>query len=245
MTGSYPSFNRAMGNISPSIFCKKSMRRDFDLIIFDCDGVLVDSERIANAVFARVIEEECGLQFSLEEMFDRFVGHSKAQCLQIIEDMTGAPPPSALADRYHQDINQALRDTVVAVKGVESVLQTIDIPYCVASSGSHEKMQATLGKTGLAKYFDGNIFSTSDVTRGKPYPDIYLHAAKSADVTDPRRCLVIEDSPVGVKGAVAAQMTVFGYAELMKAEKLLAQGAHRTFGRMQDLFSEMHDYLND
>jgi len=221
------------------------MQCNFDLIIFDCDGVLVDSERIANAVFARVIEEECGLQFSIEQMFDHFVGHSKVQCLQIIEDMTGAPPPSTLADRYHQDINQALRDNVVAVKGIESVLQTIDIPYCVASSGSHEKMQATLGKTGLAKYFDGNIFSTSDVARGKPYPDIYLHAARSAGVTDPGRCLVIEDSPVGVKGAVAAQMTVFGYAELMKADRLLAEGAHHTFDKMQNLHNEIYDYLKD
>ena len=220
------------------------MHRSFDLIIFDCDGVLVDSERIANAVFARVLEQECGLQFTLEEMFEHFVGHSKAQCLQIVEQMTGAPPPAALAHRYQADIDLALRDSVVAVSGVESVLQLIDAPYCVASSGSHEKMDTTLGKTGLSKYFDGNIFSTSDVTRGKPYPDVYLHAAVSMGVSDPTRCLVIEDSPIGVKGAVAAGMTVFGYAELMQAEKLLDQGAHRAFGQMQDLIGEMHDYLN-
>ena len=220
------------------------MRCDFDLIIFDCDGVLVDSERIANAVFARVLEQECGLQFSQQQMFDRFVGHSKAQCLQIVERMTGAPAPAALAHRYQADIDQALRDSVVAVSGVEAVLQLIDVPYCVASSGSHEKMNTTLGTTGLSKYFDGNIFSTSDVTRGKPDPDIYLHAAKSMGVSDPTRCLVIEDSPIGVKGAVAAGMTVFGYAELMQAEKLLDQGAHRVFGRMPDLIGEMHDYLN-
>ncbi len=220
------------------------MQSNFDLVIFDCDGVLVDSERVANAVFAKVLEEECGLLFSLEEMFDHFVGHSKAQCLQIVEHMTGSAPPPALAHRYQQDINQALDDFVEAVNGIESVLQTINIPYCVASSGSHEKMATTLGKTGLTKYFDGNIYSSSEVSLGKPHPDIYLHAAKSSGVADPSRCLVIEDSPIGVKGAVAAGMTVFGYAELMKAEKLLAQGAHRTFARMQDLFSEMHDYLN-
>ena len=156
------------------------MRSNFDLIIFDCDGVLVDSERVANAVFARVLEEECGLQFSLEEMFDHFVGHSKVQCLQIVEDMTGSPPSPVLADRYQQDINKALQDSVEAVTGIESVLQSIGIPYCVASSGSHEKMAGTLGKTGLAKYFDGNIYSTSEVANGKPHPDIYLHAARSS-----------------------------------------------------------------
>ncbi len=220
------------------------MQTNFELIIFDCDGVLVDSERVANAVFAKVLEEECGLLFSLEQMFDHFVGHSKAQCLQIVEEMTGKAASPVLADRYQQDINRALQESVEAVNGIEVVLQTIGIPYCVASSGSHEKMAATLGKTGLAKYFDGNIYSTSEVANGKPHPDIYLHAARSSGVDDPDRCLVIEDSPIGVKGAVAAGMTVFGYSELMKTEKLLAQGAHRTFGRMQDLFSEMYDYLN-
>lgn len=220
------------------------MQTDFDLIIFDCDGVLVDSERVANAVFAKVLEEECGLIFSLEEMFDHFVGHSRLQCLEIVEQMTGSAPPPALAHRYQQDINQALDDFVEAVNGIESVLQTISIPYCVASSGSHEKMATTLGKTGLAKYFDDNIYSTSDVSHGKPHPDIYLHAARSSGIHDPSRCLVIEDSPIGVKGAVAAGMTVFGYSELMPAEKLMAQGAHRTFARMQDFFSEIHDYLN-
>jgi HAD superfamily hydrolase (TIGR01509 family) len=215
---------------------------DFDLIIFDCDGVLVDSERIANAVFAKVLEQECGLQFTLEQMFDRFVGHSQAQCLQIVEDLTGKPPPSGLAGRYKREINLALETKVEAVNGIESVLQDIDLPYCVASSGSHDKMKTTLGKTGLAKYFNANIFSSSEVVNGKPHPDIYLYAAESMGAAEPARCLVIEDSPVGVQGATAAGMTVFGYTELMKADKLLAAGAQRTFDRMGNLFSEIHDY---
>lgn len=217
----------------------------FDLIIFDCDGVLVDSEPVANAIFARVLEEECGLRFSLEEMFDRFVGRSQAQCLQIVEDLTGEIPPSGLADRYKREINLALADSVEAVDGVESVLQHIDIPYCVASSGSQDKMKTTLGKTGLAKYFNDNIFSSSEVEHGKPHPDIYLHAAESMGVAEPTRCLVIEDSPIGVRGAVAAGMTVFGYAELIKAEKLHAEGAQLTFDKMGNLIREIHGYFKD
>ncbi len=218
---------------------------DFDLIIFDCDGVLVDSERIANTVFARVLEEECGLRFTLEQMFDRFVGRSQAQCLQIVEDLTGEVSPPGLWHRYKQEINLELANSVVAVNGIETVLQNIDIPYCVASSGSHDKMKTTLGKTGLAKYFNDNIFSSSEVAQGKPHPDIYLYAAESMGVLEPAHCLVIEDSPSGVKGAVAAGMTVFGYAELMKADKLLDAGAQLTFDRMGNLFSEIHGYFND
>jgi len=221
------------------------MQCGFDLIIFDCDGVLVDSERIANEVFAKLLEQECGLQFSLEEMFDRFVGRSQAQCLQIVEDLTGEIPPSGLADRYKREISLELANSVVAVNGIETVLQSIDIPYCVASSGSHDKMKTTLGKTSLAKFFNDNIFSSSEVAYGKPYPDIYLYAAESMGVDEPARCLVIEDSPVGVQGAVAAGMTVFGYAELMKADKLLDAGAHLTFDKMGNLFSEIHGYLKD
>jgi len=208
---------------------------DLELIIFDCDGVLVDSERLANEVFAGVLEEVCGLQFTLEDMFDTFVGHSRLQCLQKIEALIGEPPPDELDRRYQRDINHALAQSVAAIDGIEAVLEQLSLPCCVASSGSHEKMQMTLGKTGLIDYFDGNIFSTSDVERGKPHPDIYLHAAASMGVDDPARCLVIEDSPIGVTGAVAAEMKVFGFAELMPAHRLQASGAHLVFERMRDL----------
>ena len=211
------------------------MSQSFDLIIFDCDGVLVDSERVANEVFAQVLDEVCGLQFTLDDMFDTFVGHSRAQCLQKIEAMIGEPPPPELDLRYQRDIDDALKKTVQAIDGIESVLQKLSLPYCVASSGSHDKMKMTLGKTGLMRFFEGNIFSTSDVERGKPHPDIYLHAARTMGVMDPARCVVVEDSPIGVTGAVAAGMRVFGFAELMPAHRLHASGAHHVFERMHDL----------
>lgn len=218
-----------------SIKVGSTSSKNFDLIIFDCDGVLVDSERIANQVFARILKEVCDLDFTLDQMFDHFVGNSQVQCLKVIEKMLGEAPPDELADRYNLDINRALQDSVVAVKGVERVLQQIEIPYCVASSGSHQKMRMTLGKTNLIEYFNGNIYSSSDVSRGKPHPDIYLHAAESMGVRDKARCLVIEDSPLGVTGAVAAGMKVFGYAELIPKEKLVAAGAHHVFDRMENL----------
>ncbi|HEX7027037.1 MAG TPA: HAD family hydrolase [Gammaproteobacteria bacterium] len=215
----------------------------FELIIFDCDGVLVDSERIANEIFATVIQEECGLFFSLEEMFDTFVGCSATQCMEIIEARLGRKPPPRLLERYGSDINRGLSLSVVPVNGIEHVLESVSIPFCVASSGSHEKMRTTLGKTGLLKYFDGRLFSTSDVARGKPFPDVYLHAAKTMGISDPSRCLVIEDSPLGVQGGVAAGMTVFGYAELMDTGKLVSAGAHRTFDRMERLRAEIDAYV--
>ena len=207
----------------------------FDLIIFDCDGVLVDSERVANQVFARVLEQECGLRFSLEQMFDTFVGHSQAQCLAKIETMLGHPPPPALAERYNTDIHHALAQSVEAVSGIEAVLESLRLPYCVASSGSHEKMRLTLGRTDLLRFVEGRLYSTSQVERGKPHPDIYLYAAEQMGVSDPGRCAVVEDSPTGISGAVAAGMTVFGFAELAPAHKLESAGAHHIFDKMHDL----------
>jgi HAD superfamily hydrolase (TIGR01509 family) len=207
----------------------------FELIIFDCDGVLVNSEQVANEVFADVLLQVCGLEFTLENMFDTFVGHSRAQCLEKIEAILGEPPPAELDRRYQHDINLALKESVAAIEGIEAVLRELALPYCVASSGSHDKMKLTLGKTGLIDFFEGNIFSTSEVERGKPHPDIYLHAAATMGGYQPERCLVIEDSPIGVSGAVAAGMQVFGFAELMPAHKLKASGAHLVFDRMHDL----------
>ena len=211
------------------------MSSQIDLVIFDCDGVLVDSERVANEVFARALEEVCGLEFSLEDMFDTFVGHSKAQCLEKIECILGYPPPDELDRRYREEINAALEQSVQAVAGIEHVLEQLPLAYCVASSGSHEKMRLTLGKTGLIDYFEDNIFSTSEVERGKPHPDIYLYAAARMGIEAPSRCLVVEDSPIGVTGARAAGMRVFGFAELMPAHKLQASGADLVFERMRDL----------
>ncbi len=211
------------------------MKPPLELVIFDCDGVLVDSERIANEVFARALREVCGLEFTLEQMFDTFVGHSKDQCLAKIEALLGAPPPVELERRYRDEINAALAAAVVPVDGIETVLQTLDLPYCIASSGSHDKMRLTLGKTGLLDYFAGNLFSTSEVARGKPHPDIYLHAAERMGGVDPACCLVVEDTPLGITGARAAGMHAFGYAELMPAHKLEAAGAHRVFDHMPDL----------
>jgi HAD superfamily hydrolase (TIGR01509 family) len=211
------------------------LSESFDLVIFDCDGVLVNSEKVANEVFAEVLSQVCCLELTLEEMFDTFVGHSRLQCLQKIEAMLGKPPPAELDQRYQKDINLALAESVAAIEGIESVLRDLAIPFCVASSGSHDKMKMTLGKTGLIDLFDGNIFSTSEVERGKPHPDIYLHAASTMGDYQVERCLVIEDSPIGVSGAVAAGMQVFGFAELMPAHKLKASGAHVVFDSMHDL----------
>ena len=214
----------------------------FELIIFDCDGVLVDSERITTEVFAKVLEEECGLSLSLGELLETFMGQTSQQCLKIIEQMMGSKPPPGLEARYQNEIGQALKESVTAVSGVEQVLSEISIPYCVASGGSHEKMRTTLGKTNLLKLFDGNLFSSSDVKRGKPFPDIFLHAAQSMGCFDPNRCLVIEDSPLGVEGGVAAGMAVFGFADLIKRERLIEAGAHYVFNKMDKLVSEITRY---
>ena len=214
----------------------------FDLVIFDCDGVLVDSERIANEVFAKVLNEECGFALQLDDMFEIFVGRSSAQCMQIVEQMLGAKPPAGLEQRYRDEINAALKESVTAVPGIEQALAEIALPYCVASSGSHEKMHTTLGRAKLLALLAGKLHSTADVARGKPFPDVYLHAARTMEATDPRRCLVIEDSPVGVAAGVAAGMVVFGYAQLMSAHRLIAAGAHHTFTDMAQLAQEIFAY---
>ena len=217
--------------------------KKFELVIFDCDGVLVDSERIANEVFARILNEECGFSLSLDDMFQTFVGHSSRQCMAIVKKMLGAEPPAYLEQRYKDEIDHALATSVTAVSGIEKALAEISIPFCVASSGSHEKMKTTLGKTKLLQHFEGKLHSISDVKRGKPFPDIYLYAASKMGILDPSKCLVIEDSPLGVQGGVSAGMTVFGYTELMDEIRLLDAGAHHTFNDMNNLANEIERFV--
>lgn len=195
----------------------------------------MDSERIANEVFASILEESCGLTLNQTTMFELFVGRSAKQCIETVTDLLGHPPAADIQDRYEQEINTALRTSVTAVEGIREVLEGLQLPYCVASGGSYEKMHTTLGKTSLLPFLEGKLFSTSDVKQGKPHPDIFLHAAKSMGVTDPAKCLVIEDSAPGVQGGIHAGMTVFGYAELMDPQALSQAGAHLVFDDMRQL----------
>jgi HAD superfamily hydrolase (TIGR01509 family) len=207
--------------------------KPFALVIFDCDGVLVDSEIITNRVFARMLNE-LGVPVTVEETIEKFVGRSMAQCLQIIEGLLGRAVPEEFAPQYQLHIAAALKSELKAVPGIVEALDAIQTPYCVASNGSHEKMQTTLGLTGLLPKFKDKMFSVAEVVRGKPFPDIFLYAASRFGVP-PSSCVVIEDTPTGVAAGVAAGMTVWGYCAHLPARLLIDAGAHRTFDRMSAL----------
>ena len=156
-----------------------------ELVIFDCDGVLVDSERLAIRVESRLIT---GLGWPLSEadVVDRFVGRSDAYMLGEIEATLGHPVPD-WQSRYEAALHEAFRAELTPVDGIEAACDRIDVPTCVASSGTHEKMRLTLGLTGLYDRFDGRIFSVTEVEHGKPAPDLFLHAAESMRVRPERR----------------------------------------------------------
>jgi HAD superfamily hydrolase (TIGR01509 family) len=120
------------------------------------------------------------------------------------------------------------------IEGVTDVLDALRIPYCVASSGDHAKIRLTLGATGLLKNFKNRIFSVADVARPKPAPDVFLHAARTLGV-DPAACVVVEDTPTGVRAEIAAGMRVFGFAANTPQHRLEEAGAHRVFSEMRQL----------
>jgi HAD superfamily hydrolase (TIGR01509 family) len=205
----------------------------FALVVFDCDGVLVDSELITNRIFASMLNE-LGIAVTLEDMFEQFVGRTMATCLEKVAGLLGRPVPDDFAERYQVRSNAALKAQLRAVPGIEAVLDEIKVPYCVASSGSHEKMQTTLGITGLLPRFQGRIYSATEVARGKPFPDVFLHAAARSGVAT-SECAVIEDTPTGVTAGVAAGMTVYGYSAMTSRQRLVEAGAHCTFDSMREL----------
>jgi len=180
------------------------------LVIFDCDGVLVDSEPIANALLARYLTD-LGLPMTREESVDAFMGRSWAAGVELIEERLGHPVPDDFDERYHAELQAAFERELQAVRGIEAALDAIDEPRCVASSGTHERIRSSLRLTGLLDRFpDETIFSAEDVEHGKPAPDLFLHAAATMGF-EPRDCVVVEDSPAGIQAALAAGMRVLGY----------------------------------
>jgi HAD superfamily hydrolase (TIGR01509 family) len=205
----------------------------FDLVIFDCDGVVVDSERIVHDTF-RTFMESLGARMTDAEMNEQFLGRRLLECMEIVERLTGrAAPPGALDD-YRKERDRVLREQVQAIPGIRDVLEGLSIPYCIASSGEIAKMRTTLGATDLLPLFEGRYYSATQVARGKPAPDVFLFAAARMRA-EPARTAVIEDSVNGVLAGVAAGMTVFGFAGLVPADKLTAAGAACTFSDMREL----------
>jgi HAD superfamily hydrolase (TIGR01509 family) len=206
------------------------------LVIFDCDGVLVDSERLTVGVEARVLTE-LGWPHTTEDVVARWMGRSSAFQLAEVEERLGAAAMREYDERSTAEVHAAFERELRAVEGVEHLLEELDragLPVCVASSGTHARMRRTLGITGMYQRFSGRIFSATEVEHGKPAPDLFLHAAHRMGVP-PARCVVIEDSVYGVQAAVAAGMTAYGYAGgLTPRDRLAVEGAV-VFERMADL----------
>lgn len=203
---------------------ESSRREPVELVLFDCDGVLVDSEKLSVEIHRRVLAD-LGWELSREEIIERFVGRSSAHFRAALETHLGRSLPDDWEDPYQQWYVDAFAGELEAVPGVVSALDAIGFRTCVASSGSHEKIRRNLDLTGLLPRFEGRIFSAEDVTDGKPAPDLFLHAAERLGVS-PAGCVVIEDSRYGVQAARAAGMRVLGYGGgITSPESLRREGA--------------------
>ena len=205
----------------------------FELVIFDCDGVLVDSERIAVRVEAEYLAE-LGWPLSQAEIVERFMGRTTEYMDEAIEAQLGSRLPGDWSDQFQRRYREAFAAELVPVDGVLDALDQIAVPTCVASSGSHDKLRFTLGHTGLYERFEGRIFSGYEVANGKPAPDLFLHAAARMGA-GPARCAVVEDSLYGVLAARAAGMRVFGYAGGLTPADRLEGEATVVFEDMREL----------
>jgi HAD superfamily hydrolase (TIGR01509 family) len=208
----------------------------FDLIIFDCDGVLVDSERLSIRVDAMFLER-LGWPMDQEEIVERFVGRSDADMRADIEERLGRTIPAEIDREFERIYRDTFERELTVVDGIVDALGAIvaaAIPICVASSGGHAKIRRSLELTGLARYFGDRIFSAADVPRGKPAPDLFLHAASSMDAS-PSRSAVIEDSAFGVDAALAAGMRAFGYAGGVTSGDRLSRPGVVVFDDMREL----------
>ncbi len=202
-------------------------------IIFDCDGVLIDSEVLANQA-ERDYFANFGLDISTEAFMARYVGLSFKDMIADIQTRITTTLPQDVEAQISERINRAFDGNLKPMAGIEALLDSITLPKAIASSSSTERLEFTLKLTGLWDRFEGHIYSSSMVSRGKPAPDLFLLAAKQLGIA-PENCMVIEDSPLGVQAAIAARMTVIGFTG----------GSHMTPERAQKLLNCGAAYLFD
>ncbi|WNI17122.1 HAD family hydrolase [Actinacidiphila sp. ITFR-21] len=208
----------------------------YELVIFDNDGVLVDSEPISNQILADYLTE-LGHPTTYEDSIRDFMGAAVHRIHDVVRERSGRGLPEGFNEAYHARVFAAFERDLAAVDGVGVVLEKLaadGVPYCLASSGTHQRIRVALRRTGLYDGFgEERIFSAQDVGRGKPAPDLFLYAARTMGVP-PHRCVVIEDSPLGVQAARAAGMDVFGFTAMTPAAKL--RDATALFAAMPELY---------
>lgn len=207
------------------------------LLIFDCDGVLVDSEVLACRIDAEVLTE-LGVPYTAEEIMRQFVGVSMKDMIARIEAERGFSLPRDLGEKVNRTLFARFETDLEPIQGVREAILALPYQRCVASSSVPERIALSLRVTGLAQLFD-HVFSATEVPRGKPAPDLFLHAARHME-THPSSCLVIEDSPAGVQAALAAGMRVIGFTGGAHCgpdhgETLRQAGASVIVERMADL----------
>ncbi|MEW2634868.1 HAD family hydrolase [Streptomyces sp. NPDC048389] len=207
----------------------------YDLVVFDNDGVLVDSEPLSNTILAAYLTE-LGHPTTYEDSLRDYMGAAVHRVHDLIRERTGQALPADFDDTLHARVFAAFERELSPVDGVTEVLEKLradGVPYCVASSGSHERIRVGHRTTGLDRWFtDDIVFSAQDVGRGKPAPDLFLHAARRMGMA-PERCVVVEDSRLGVQAALAAGMDVYGFTGMTAAAQL--GGANGWFEAMAEL----------
>jgi HAD superfamily hydrolase (TIGR01509 family) len=222
------------------------MKRWPEVVIFDCDGVLVDSEVLASARLGAALER-LGLKLDESEMRELFLGVSEQSMLGIAERALGAPLPPEFQSELANDVLADFERELKGIKGIAELIGRLDARVCVASSSSIERIRASLRIVGYANLFEPHVFSASEVARGKPEPDLFLHAAQrmGASAAD---CLVIEDSVHGVTAARRAEMVVFGFTGGAHAQgqdynaRLVEAGAVVVFDEMLELPGLVDDW---
>lgn len=218
-----------------------SNSNSFDLIIFDCDGVLVDSEPLSCRAFEKVYANH-GILLP-EGLVASGIGMKQADIIRMIEDATGHSLPEGADNDFWPETKILFGKHLQPAQGIADFLNMLTAKRCVASSSQPERIAFSLKKTGIDHHFGDAVYSSSMVKHGKPAPDLFLFAADKMGV-DPARCVVIEDSPFGVEGAVAAGMTAFGYTGgghiyPGHAERLFSKGAEKVFANWDDIAREI------
>ncbi len=204
----------------------------YKCIIFDCDGVLVDSEPIGNQVLVDMANE-LEASIDIDYAYKHFKGNALKNCLLHIETLINKDLPSNFEAEYRRRSFSEFKKNIKPVKGIKQVLDNLKLPFCVASSGPENKIRLNLEATGLLDFFEGKIFSCYTVNKWKPDPEIFLYAAKTMGFA-PKECLVVEDSKLGVQAAINGGFDVFGYTA-HDVNNELANLANVVFDKMEDL----------